>query len=93
MFNIYGPQKIKSQRTEFFLTNSILQRTNIFNACTSPPFWGDSVFLCDRNLAQCSKNTIAGSVRGEGLQQVLDKKLCQPWELYFWRTAAPPHNL
>ena len=80
--------------TPFFVTNSVLQRTNIFNACTSPPFWGDSVFLCDRNLAQCSKNTIAGSVRGEGLQQVLDKKLCQPWEKYFWRSdAAPPHNL
>ena len=51
--------------TLFFVTNSTLQRTNIFSVHFSP-FLGDSVVLCDKNLAQCSKNTIAGSLRGEG---------------------------
>ena len=48
-----------------FVKYSTLQRTNIFSVHFSP-FLGDSVVLCDKNLAQCSKNTIAGSLRGEG---------------------------
>ena len=44
----------------------------------APPFWGYSVLLCDRNLVECSKNTMAeywGERRGEERSPTgLDKK-------------------
>ena len=75
-----SPPHRYQQLTLFFLTRkSDLQRTiRIFTAFIGSPFWGYSVVLCDRNLVECSKNTMAeywGERRGEERSPTgLDKK-------------------